>query len=85
MVSSYLVHHGYCSTATAFARVTDTAIQEEQTSIKNRQSKSLGQVFPKRGTLAPCYLQGSAEKMKCYGSRGIIPRQHEAVHSALLS
>ncbi|OXB58497.1 hypothetical protein ASZ78_009062 [Callipepla squamata] len=37
MVSSYLVHHGYCSTATAFARVTDTAIQEEQTSIKNRQ------------------------------------------------
>uniref|UniRef100_A0A8C9FZ20 CRA domain-containing protein n=1 Tax=Pavo cristatus TaxID=9049 RepID=A0A8C9FZ20_PAVCR len=41
MVSSYLVHHGYCSTATAFARVTDTAIQEEQTSIKNRQSKLL--------------------------------------------
>ncbi|KAF4802404.1 Ran-binding protein 10 [Turdus rufiventris] len=38
MVSSYLVHHGYCSTATAFARVTDTTIQEEQTSIKNRQS-----------------------------------------------
>ncbi|NXP50574.1 RBP10 protein, partial [Heliornis fulica] len=37
MVSSYLVHHGYCSTATTFARVTDTAIQEEQTSIKNRQ------------------------------------------------
>ncbi|XP_037264704.1 ran-binding protein 10 isoform X5 [Falco rusticolus] len=37
MVSSYLVHHGYCSTATAFARVTDTTIQEEQTSIKNRQ------------------------------------------------
>ncbi|XP_074864394.1 ran-binding protein 10 isoform X2 [Carettochelys insculpta] len=37
MVSSYLVHHGYCSTATAFARVTDTTIQEEQISIKNRQ------------------------------------------------
>ncbi|XP_062442207.1 ran-binding protein 10 isoform X6 [Rhea pennata] len=37
MVSSYLVHHGYCSTAAAFARITDTTIQEEQTSIKNRQ------------------------------------------------
>ncbi|XP_074058327.1 ran-binding protein 10 isoform X1 [Macrotis lagotis] len=37
MVSSYLVHHGYCATATAFARMTETTIQEEQTSIKNRQ------------------------------------------------
>lgn len=39
MVSSYLVHHGYCATATAFARMTETPIQEEQASIKNRQSK----------------------------------------------
>ncbi|XP_075433257.1 ran-binding protein 10 isoform X5 [Ascaphus truei] len=37
MVSSYLVHHGYCATATAFARVTETSILEEQNSIKNRQ------------------------------------------------
>ncbi|KAK6477073.1 ran-binding protein 10 [Huso huso] len=37
MVSSYLVHHGYCATATSFARATETTIQEEQTSIKNRQ------------------------------------------------
>ncbi|XP_066569655.1 ran-binding protein 10 [Amia ocellicauda] len=37
MVSSYLVHHGYCATATAFARATETMIQEEQASIKNRQ------------------------------------------------
>ncbi|KAM4734532.1 ran-binding protein 10 isoform 2-T2 [Anableps anableps] len=37
MVSSYLVHHGYCATATAFARATETTIQEDQTSIKNRQ------------------------------------------------
>ncbi|XP_023564071.1 ran-binding protein 10-like isoform X1 [Octodon degus] len=37
MVSSYLVHHEYCATATAFARMTETPIQEEQTSIKNRQ------------------------------------------------
>ena len=39
MVSSYLVHHGYCATATAFARMAETPIQEEQASIKNRQSK----------------------------------------------
>ncbi|ETE61807.1 Ran-binding protein 10, partial [Ophiophagus hannah] len=37
MVSSYLVHHGYCATATAFARVTESTVQEEQISIKNRQ------------------------------------------------
>uniref|UniRef100_A0A4W3K3J7 RAN binding protein 10 n=1 Tax=Callorhinchus milii TaxID=7868 RepID=A0A4W3K3J7_CALMI len=37
MVSSYLVHHGYCATATAFARATGQSIQEEQSSIKNRQ------------------------------------------------
>lgn len=41
MVSSYLVHHGYCATAMAFARATETMIQEDQTSIKNRQSKTL--------------------------------------------
>lgn len=39
MTLSYLVHHGYCATATAFARMTETLIQEEQASIKNRQSK----------------------------------------------
>uniref|UniRef100_A0A673HEZ0 Ran-binding protein 10 n=1 Tax=Sinocyclocheilus rhinocerous TaxID=307959 RepID=A0A673HEZ0_9TELE len=37
MVSSYLVHHGYCATAMTFARATETMIQEDQTSIKNRQ------------------------------------------------
>uniref|UniRef100_A0A8C9T7X3 RAN binding protein 10 n=1 Tax=Scleropages formosus TaxID=113540 RepID=A0A8C9T7X3_SCLFO len=37
MVSSYLVHHGYCATAMAFARATETKIQEDQSSIKNRQ------------------------------------------------
>lgn len=38
MVSTYLVHHGYCSTAEAFARGTGQAFDEEITSIKNRQS-----------------------------------------------
>uniref|UniRef100_A0A6Q2XPC9 Ran-binding protein 10 n=1 Tax=Esox lucius TaxID=8010 RepID=A0A6Q2XPC9_ESOLU len=37
MVSTYLVHHGYCATATAFARATETLIQEDHSSIKNRQ------------------------------------------------
>ncbi|KAK7595097.1 hypothetical protein V9T40_001530 [Parthenolecanium corni] len=37
MVSTYLVHHGYCSTAEAFARGTGQAFDEEITSIKNRQ------------------------------------------------
>lgn len=54
MVSSYLVHHGYCSTATAFARVTDTMIQEEQTSIKNRQSKHLG--WPLQPSVPHCHV-----------------------------
>ncbi|XP_065207671.1 ran-binding protein 9 isoform X2 [Planococcus citri] len=37
MVSTYLVHHGYCATAEAFARGTGQAFDEEITSIKNRQ------------------------------------------------
>jgi len=40
MVSSYLVHHGYCATAEAFARSTDQTVLEELASIKNRQSKA---------------------------------------------
>uniref|UniRef100_A0A8C6ZYW2 RAN binding protein 9 n=1 Tax=Nothoprocta perdicaria TaxID=30464 RepID=A0A8C6ZYW2_NOTPE len=41
MVSSYLVHHGYCATAEAFARSTDQTVLEELASIKNRQSKAV--------------------------------------------
>ncbi|XP_073953128.1 ran-binding protein M isoform X4 [Choristoneura fumiferana] len=40
MVSTYLVHHGYCSTAQAFSRATAMPIQEDITSIKNRQKIS---------------------------------------------
>ncbi|GBP31959.1 Ran-binding protein 10 [Eumeta japonica] len=40
MVSTYLVHHGYCGTAQAFARSTGQSIQEDITSIKNRQRVS---------------------------------------------
>ncbi|XP_064640296.1 ran-binding protein 9-like [Lineus longissimus] len=37
IVSTYLVHHGYCATAESFARSTGQAFQEELASIKNRQ------------------------------------------------
>lgn len=39
IVSTYLVHHGFCSTAEAFARSAGQSFEEEITSIKNRQSK----------------------------------------------
>lgn len=39
MVSSYLIHHGFCNTAEAFATVTDQPFNEDIASIKNRQSK----------------------------------------------
>ena len=39
IVSTYLVHHGYCATAESFARNTGQAFEEELASIKNRQSK----------------------------------------------
>lgn len=37
MVSTFLVHHGYCVTAQAFASNTHQVFDEEITSIKNRQ------------------------------------------------
>ncbi|XP_037961708.2 ran-binding protein 9 isoform X2 [Plutella xylostella] len=37
MVSSYLVHHGYCGTAQAFSRAAALPIAEDVTSIRNRQ------------------------------------------------
>lgn len=40
MIATYLVHHGYCATAEAFARSTGQEFGEEVASIKNRQSIS---------------------------------------------
>jgi len=37
VVSTYLVHHGYCQTAEAFAKSTGQSITEEIASIRNRQ------------------------------------------------
>ena len=39
IVSTYLVHHGYCATAEAFAKSTGQSFTEEMASIKNRQSE----------------------------------------------
>lgn len=38
MVSSYLVHHGFSSTAEAFAKSTGQTFNEDLASIKTRQS-----------------------------------------------
>ncbi|KAL8570489.1 Ran-binding protein 10 [Nucella lapillus] len=37
LVSTYLVHHGYCATAESFCRATTQDIEEELSSIKHRQ------------------------------------------------
>lgn len=39
LISTYLVHHGYTSTAESFARTTNQDFLEDVSSIKNRQSK----------------------------------------------
>ncbi|CAG2059407.1 unnamed protein product, partial [Timema podura] len=39
MVSTYLVHHGYCATAESFAQVTGQVFDEDVISIKNRQNE----------------------------------------------
>ena len=41
LVSTYLVHHGYCSTAESFVRTTGESFDEELVSIRNRQSKCM--------------------------------------------
>ncbi|XP_050050150.1 ran-binding protein 9 [Dermacentor andersoni] len=37
VVQTYLIHHGYCATAEAFARSTGQSFDEDLSSIKNRQ------------------------------------------------
>lgn len=45
MVSTYLVHHGYCATAEAFANSTGQVFEEDFNSIKNRQSKCYNKII----------------------------------------
>uniref|UniRef100_A0A182UKC1 Ran-binding protein n=2 Tax=gambiae species complex TaxID=44542 RepID=A0A182UKC1_9DIPT len=66
MVSSYLVHHGYSSTAETFARSAGQTLQEDMTSIKNRQkiiklvlSGRMGQAIEQTIRLYPGLLESN--------------------------
>ncbi|CAK1553126.1 unnamed protein product [Leptosia nina] len=68
MVSTYLVHHGYCSTAQAFSRATGEHIHEDITSIKNRQrisklvmSGRIGEAIESTRRLYPGLLERDAD------------------------
>lgn len=63
MIATYLVHHGYCATAEAFARSTGQEFGEEVASIKNRQriqrlvlSGRMGESIETTQTLYPTLL-----------------------------
>ncbi|XP_070536267.1 ran-binding protein 9-like [Ptychodera flava] len=64
VVSTYLVHHGYCATAESFARNTGQSFDEELTSIKNRQriqklvlAGRMGEAIETTKTLYPGLLE----------------------------
>uniref|UniRef100_A0A0P5NRF8 Ran-binding proteins 9/10 n=1 Tax=Daphnia magna TaxID=35525 RepID=A0A0P5NRF8_9CRUS len=64
MIATYLVHHGYCATAEAFARSTGQEFGEEVASIKNRQriqrlvlSGRMGEAIETTQTLYPTLLE----------------------------
>ncbi|XP_023938394.2 ran-binding protein 10 isoform X3 [Bicyclus anynana] len=70
MVSTYLVHHGYCSTAQAFTRATGQPIDEDIASIKNRQrisklvlSGRIGEAIEATRRLYPALLERDHELM----------------------
>lgn len=64
IVSTYLVHHGYCATAEAFAKSTGQSFTEETASIKNRQriqklglAGRIGEAIETTQTLYPGLLE----------------------------
>ncbi|XP_078365279.1 ran-binding protein 9-like isoform X1 [Oculina patagonica] len=64
IVSTYLVHHGYCATAEAFAKSTGQSFTEELASIKNRQriqklvlAGRIGEAIETTQTLYPGLLE----------------------------
>ena len=64
MIATYLVHHGYCSTAEAFAKSTGQEFGEEVASIKNRQKIQrlvlggrMGEAIETTTTLYPTLLE----------------------------
>ncbi|XP_068620104.1 ran-binding protein 10 isoform X2 [Battus philenor] len=68
MVSTYLVHHGYCSTAQAFSRATGQPIDEDIASIKNRQRIS---------KLVLAGRIGEAVEVTRRAYPGLLERDHE--------
>ncbi|CAH1164433.1 unnamed protein product [Phaedon cochleariae] len=66
MVSTYLVHHGYCNTAEAFAHITEQPFNEDIASIKNRQkilklvlAGRMGEAIEKTTRLYPGLLENN--------------------------
>lgn len=48
LISTYLVHHGYSSTAEAFAKSVGHVFEEELASIRNRQSLYSSPILTKK-------------------------------------
>ncbi|KAG5898545.1 hypothetical protein JTB14_012444 [Gonioctena quinquepunctata] len=75
MVSTYLVHHGYCNTAEAFAHITEQPFNEDIGSIKNRQkilklvlAGRMGEAIEKTSRLYPGLLENNQDllfMLKC--------------------
>ncbi|XP_030759134.1 ran-binding protein 9 isoform X2 [Sitophilus oryzae] len=70
MVSTYLIHHGYCNTAEAFAQITNQPFTEDILSIKNRQkiqklvlSGRMGEAIDKTTKLYPGLLENNQNLM----------------------
>ncbi|XP_066145816.1 ran-binding protein 9 isoform X1 [Euwallacea fornicatus] len=66
MVSTYLIHHGYCNTAEAFAQITNQPFTEDIHSIKNRQkilklvlSGRMGEAIERTSKLYPGLLDNN--------------------------
>ncbi|KAJ8926994.1 hypothetical protein NQ314_020555 [Rhamnusium bicolor] len=66
MVSTYLIHHGYCNTAEAFAHITEQPFNEDIGSIKNRQkilklvlAGRMGEAIEKTSRLYPGLLENN--------------------------
>ncbi|XP_063905361.1 ran-binding protein 9 isoform X3 [Zophobas morio] len=66
MVSTYLVHHGYCNTAEAFAHITEQPFNEDIVSIKNRQkilklvlAGRMGEAIERTSRLYPGLLENN--------------------------
>lgn len=79
IVQTYLVHHGYCATAEAFARSTGQSFEEDLSSIKNRQRIQklvlcgrMGEAIETTQQLYPGLLEGSPNLLFLLRSRQFV-------------